>query len=184
MYHIKQDQRSLTSAKMLQDGLYKCLTDKKYVDITISQLCEISYVSRTTFYRLFDEIDDLLQYTLDSLSDKAIEEMRPDENTTPKEYLQFYLSFIKENGRLYETAILSGRTEIMARSMLRIPKNRPVSKYDVDFSENEKDYLIAFIISTVTTLYKVNLLHGKKETPEDLWNILLKVIRSFDEGIV
>lgn len=184
MYHIKQDQRSLLSARLLQDGLAKCLTDKKYTDISVSELCEVSHVSRTTFYRLFDSIDDLLRYNLDYLSEKAADQLPVDEDTTPKEYLQFMLAFLKDNMKLYEAVIMSERTDIMTESLQRTSARHVSSRFDKEFSENEKDYLIAFLISTAISMNRVNLAHGKTETPEDLLNIFQKFTRIIDEGIV
>lgn len=38
MYHIKEDKRSKTSAKLIVSGLYNCLKHKKFDDITISDI--------------------------------------------------------------------------------------------------------------------------------------------------
>jgi AcrR family transcriptional regulator len=179
MYHIKQDQRSLLSAKMLQDGLSGCLSVRKYTDISISELCDTAHVSRTTFYRLFDSIDDLLQYTLDTLAQKAISQLNTGEAIPATNFLPRLFDFIKENMKLYETVIMSKRTDIMTSALHKIATKVVYPEIQGDFSESEKDYLAALLISAAITMNQVNLSHGRKDTPEDLLKIFYKIMRIF-----
>ena len=66
MYHIKSDKRSLKSAQIITDGLMACLNEKPLTMITITDLAQKAYISRSTFYRLFDNIEDILVYMLES----------------------------------------------------------------------------------------------------------------------
>ena len=62
MYHIKNDVRSQKSAKFISEGLQKCLAYKTFSEITITDVLRASYVGRATFYRLFDNLSDVLAY--------------------------------------------------------------------------------------------------------------------------
>ncbi len=181
MYHIKQDQRSMVSAKMLLDGLSECLSVKKFKDISISELCKTAHVSRTTFYRLFDSTEDLLQYALDSLTDKASEQFHTDAGTTIEEFLQFYLSFIRENTKLYEMVIYSERTDLVTRSLKRMKSKGDIPEFQNRFTEVERDYVIAILISLSTTLNQVNVSRGKKESPDEMVAIIKKLVKLFAE---
>jgi AcrR family transcriptional regulator len=65
MYHIKPDKRSQTSAQMIVNSFEQLIKQKPYTDITISDIQRHSSVSRSTFYRLFDNMDDIVIYLCD-----------------------------------------------------------------------------------------------------------------------
>lgn len=67
MYHIKKDKRSQKSAKIISEGLLSCLQEKPLYAITITDISEKAFISRSTFYRLFDNIEDVLTYQLDNI---------------------------------------------------------------------------------------------------------------------
>ena len=66
MYHIKSDRRSQKSAHFITEGLLACLKEKPLSMISITDLSKKSYISRSTFYRLFDNIEDVLVYMLEN----------------------------------------------------------------------------------------------------------------------
>ena len=62
MYHIKNDRRCRRSADLIGSALKVLLAGKSLNDITVTDLQKVSGVGRSTFYRLFDNIDDVLLY--------------------------------------------------------------------------------------------------------------------------
>ena len=67
MYHIKQDARSQRSAKAIIEGLESCLEKKSISIITVSEVCAACAVGRATFYRLFDNLTDVLSYQCENI---------------------------------------------------------------------------------------------------------------------
>lgn len=53
---------SLTSKRLLASALVELMEEKDYKSITITELCERSTVARRTFYRNFEQIDDILYF--------------------------------------------------------------------------------------------------------------------------
>lgn len=51
MYHIKEDKRAKASVELICDGLKRCLKEKSFESVTISDIQRVSGVSRSTFYR-------------------------------------------------------------------------------------------------------------------------------------
>lgn len=72
MYHIKQDKRAQTSVELICTGLKQCLREKSFENITISDIQRISGVSRSTFYRNFDRIEDVLALMCDRVFEEAL----------------------------------------------------------------------------------------------------------------
>lgn len=54
------DKRILNTKKKLTDTLLILLKDKKIKDITVLELCKEASINRTTFYKYFKDIDDLV----------------------------------------------------------------------------------------------------------------------------
>lgn len=58
-----------TSQKLLLDAMNELLAEKEFKDISISELCCRSGVSRQTFYSLFGRKENILLYQLDLIND-------------------------------------------------------------------------------------------------------------------
>ena len=65
MYHIKNDQRAIRSSQMMYVGLARLMREKPFNAITVTDLVATAQVGRTTFYRNFDEIEDILRMRCD-----------------------------------------------------------------------------------------------------------------------
>jgi len=62
MYHISKDARAQKSAQLICKGLEACLAEKPLNETRVSDIYEKCFVSRSTFYRLFDSVNDVISY--------------------------------------------------------------------------------------------------------------------------
>lgn len=76
MYHIQKDIRAQKSAKLIGEGMLKCLGEKRFEEISVSDVQRASSVGRSTFYRLFDNTADVLAYLCDGILSRPIGSMR------------------------------------------------------------------------------------------------------------
>ena len=65
MYHIKNDKRAQASSELICAGLLACMKEKPFARITITDVQHASTVSRSTFYRNFDCLEDVLALLCD-----------------------------------------------------------------------------------------------------------------------
>ena len=65
MYHIKNDKRAQASTELICAGLLACMKEKPFARITITDVQHASTVSRSTFYRNFDCLEDVLALLCD-----------------------------------------------------------------------------------------------------------------------
>ena len=65
MYHIKKDKRTKKSAELIFNSFSLLLSEKKYEDIKVTEVIEKAQVSRATFYRNYDSLEDILRYECD-----------------------------------------------------------------------------------------------------------------------
>ena len=73
MYHIKNDQRAIRSSQLLYEALANLMREKSFDTITVTDLVETAQVGRTTFYRNFDSIEDILHMRCDQVFDEMID---------------------------------------------------------------------------------------------------------------
>ena len=65
MYHIKHDKRAESSVELICTAVLELLETKPLGEITVSDVQRRSTVSRSTFYRNFDSLEDVLALLCD-----------------------------------------------------------------------------------------------------------------------
>lgn len=65
MYHVGTNKRSRESAELIYYGVAICSQDKPLSSVTVSDIQRTTGVARTTFYRSFDTVQDVLEWKCD-----------------------------------------------------------------------------------------------------------------------
>lgn len=173
MYHIKSDKRSQTSAKLICDAMIHCLETKPFSEITIVDLQKESTVGRSTFYRLFDRTEDVLEY----LYEQRIQEIYNGYHLLPDEQRPSFTLYILQD--LYaNSAVL----EVLIKNNLIQPMQKVHNKYIPLYIRQElgndhvlsaiEDYACSVFSSLVVGVISVWIRHDKKDTPEELYYLL------------
>ena len=106
----KEDLRVRRTYKLLSDALIELMKKKEFEKISVSDICSLAMVHRTTFYTHFTDKYDLLRYVMRKI-EKPFDDIRPD--ITGKDgYKHFYkeaaektLFHIQENIGLFKIFI-------------------------------------------------------------------------------
>ena len=64
----KNESKYFNTAKKMNDALITLLETKDYEYITIKEICRSASVNRSTFYLHYENMNDLLEETIRSLS--------------------------------------------------------------------------------------------------------------------
>ena len=147
----------------MDKAFLQLLEKKDFAYITVKELCEDAGVNRSTFYLHYETMGDLLVECTQYLNDQFLSYMQRDSVSfiaklrdcpldelylvTP-EYLTPYLSYIKENQRLFRTSIENAGTLHLNDSyagLLRHVIMPILDRYGVP--EADRSYLIAFYIN-------------------------------------
>lgn len=105
----KQDSKYFNTASYMDEALLVLLEKKDYEFITVKEICQTAGVNRSTFYLHYEKMDDLLEETVSYVSNKFNSKLKiidadaeiTKEILTSDKYLRPYLSFIKENKKIY-----------------------------------------------------------------------------------
>ena len=169
MYHIANDKRARISAGLVLDALEECLKEKNYDLITITDVCRVSTVSRATFYRLFDNMDDVLAYKIELFESEFESEI------TGKDIREIMVSFLSrwiEHPEVLDILIHIHREDILYECHRKRADNISRHFLKMEATDYHISILTQLLISVLTTWAK----NGKKETPAEIVDILEKVM--------
>lgn len=180
MYHIKKDKRAYKSADLICDGLAKCLEVKKYNEISITDICDSIGVARSTFYRLFDTIEDILVYQYDSLFDKCIDNFVNEKNNIS--YARVLLEFLVNNKSIVTTIVKSGRLDILNYSTKR-RELEIVDKIGLNINKKEFVYFTPLLNQLAFVILETWMNEGCKEDAEQLYKRLKRELQIIYKSI-
>lgn len=163
MYHIKNDKRCHKSAAHIGEALKALLEEKPLAEISVTDLQKASGVSRSTFYRLFDNVDDVLVYIIEEDFRDMIA-MYKDMDWS--EFTQHLIDSISAEGRGIMNVALSGKTHLVSRA-LRYIMTMEASMANFKF-DNTSKYMIAMFIGGCISLVTAWDENGRKESIEEL----------------
>lgn len=167
MYHIKNDKRAQASSELICAGLLACMKEKPFARITITDVQHASTVSRSTFYRNFDCLEDVLAL----LCDRGFQAVFTAYNALPaaqrgslaKAVFQYWF----RSSAVLEALVQIHRTDILFDSLRRssglIEALQPLADDPARF-----DYFVAIITSAMIGVLTVWVEHGKTETEDSV----------------
>ena len=116
----KNESKYFNTAIKMDEALLKLLEKKEFSYITIKEICETAGVNRSTFYLHYENTADVLQETTRYIIDRHLTYYSTDSKKIvlrfescekqelifiTEEYLIPYLTFIKENQRVFKIAL-------------------------------------------------------------------------------
>lgn len=179
MFHIKSDKRSQTSAKLIVDGLHTCLKSKSFSDITITDIQKVSSVGRATFYRLFDNLADVLAYECDSIFQQIVFDGKKLSITSKHAALVFFFSIWAEHYELLHIILSSNHLEILYKTFRNYALEiGSIMNPDITVSEAELDYYVSGISFLLLGILEQWIRNNKTQTPEELSVIFENTIKT------
>ncbi len=117
----KAETKFNNTALKMNKALFLLLEEKKFKEITVTDICNKAGVNRSTFYSHYDTTQDLLIEAKENfitaffsgyeLKAQQLEYLSKDEtNFITEKYLLPYLKFIKKNKKIYKTFIENIKT--------------------------------------------------------------------------
>ena len=168
MYHIKSDRRSQRTAAEIGRGLLECLEEKHLSAITVTDIHRATNISRATFYRLFDNIDDVLDYLCEQSSQEEL--VLAEQSDDPTMLFTRMLAQGLENPSLLKALVENGRYDLIFRYTERryrlIRSLMPEQIRELD--EASYEYMISALamnmVATMVTWHH----RGRVDTAEDI----------------
>ena len=161
----KNESKYFNTAIKMDEALIALLEQKDFAYITIKEICQAAGVNRSTFYLHYENTSDLLAETTRYILDKHFAYYSADTTGITErfanyaledlifvttEYLTPYLTFIRENQRIFKVAVkhfnVMSMDEVYGKMFEHI-FNPILSRFHVP--EKERAYVIKFYLTGV-----------------------------------
>lgn len=169
MYHISNDKRATKSADLVGAGMLKCLEQKAFTEITVTDVQKASAVGRATFYRLFDNTADVLSYLCDSIFEKVSKEYAEFNSLNADETMLTFIRVWMENKTLLKAIADSNRMDFIYQSHIKylLPvRDRFLPQNTMD--ETQNTYLVTTLTACTSAFLTAWSRNGAKESAEQL----------------
>ncbi|MFI3249896.1 MAG: TetR/AcrR family transcriptional regulator [Eubacteriales bacterium] len=175
MYHNNKDLRVRKSSELIYQAVITCLESKKLEEIHISDLEKVSTVSRSTFYRNFDSIVDVLQWKCDlEFSTMLNQFISSPIETRPEGFLHFFFTYWFEREQLIQIIFEQHRIDILYQSLLT--NSYILEEYFKEISHKNSCgiYYFPMRIGLIISIFITWFQNGKQETPEEICAMLME----------
>ena len=188
----KSQSKYFNTAMKMDEALITLLEKKDFEFISIREICDTAGVNRSTFYLHYDNTLDLLKETIKHILDSFLTYFSVDTKRimdrfdacelddlvfiTP-EYIIPYLTFIKDNQRLFRTTLkqfdILGMNGVYEKMFTHI-FSPILSRFHVP--EKERAYVMRFYLSGVTAVVAEWIDNGCADDMENILKVIIDCI--------
>ena len=171
----KSESKYFHTAVRFDKALLSLLEKKPLEYITIREICETAGVNRSTFYLHYENISDLLKETTAYVLEDFTSYFPVDPGAITEKFADCdpYLTFVKENQRVFST-VLSQQTAFESKAIFqRLFDN--IFKPILDrfhYPEDEQNYVMMFYLNGITAIITEWLRDGCTKSVEQIAAII------------
>lgn len=162
MYHIKDDLRSQKTAQKIYRSIRRILWTKPLSEITITDIKNDCGVSRSSFYRNFDNILDPMAMKLDQFIKDYMEKSA---SVDTSDHILFFFEYWDYHSDFITILSTQGFGHVITEAFKKATPD--INKYD-----------IAVRISIMSTLLITWSKNKKKESPQEMAKITFDILHS------
>ncbi|MEE0435610.1 MAG: TetR/AcrR family transcriptional regulator [Peptococcaceae bacterium] len=184
----KSEIKYFNTAVRMDQAFLKLLEKKDMEYITVKEICETAGVNRSTFYLHYETIDDLLAESVQYMNQQFQEHMKLEAEKSvskirecPLEelylitptYLIPYLKYIRQNKRLFRTALKNSSSLRLDRTYSRMMRHvfLPIlERFQVP--EADREYMMAFYISGLMAILSEWLKHDCEDSMKHICAVM------------
>ena len=197
MYHIKKDKRSVQSGILIFRALKDLMDEKPFDAITVTELVRRADLGRATFYRNFDNIEDVLFLQCDRRFEQLVQLLLDAKKTAlngggvaPH---RLFLQFWYDDSDIIELMIKARRFDFLVRAFERVYRDLynggglKASAPDCEYTPRYMEYVLSIQVGMSLGLLLKWLENGKDIPPDELADfmeqLLENTLRSTDKLI-
>lgn len=163
--NVKNNKRRRNSVEKIEKAFIELLQDRELNQITVSDICKITSLNRSTFYSNFLDIYDLADKLREKLEHDFSVAFKDDSKREQNGALKMF-RHIKENQIFYKTYFKLGyekQNQVLIYDTARAEK---------DFGNKHIKYHIEFFRNGINAIIKMWLDSGCQESPEEMAEII------------
>ena len=166
MGEIRQSSKFLK--RCIEDTLFIMMENKKYKEIDVKELCDKACVGRTSFYRYFKDLDDVILFSFIRMWDDWCDTHRV--KIRKKFSLDNAVTFFEYN------LSIKNRLDLVYRNNL---ENVLLKSFeDIMIEYGEHNYESRFYGYGLFSMLKEWWLRNFKETPNEMADIIIRIVKN------
>lgn len=190
----KSESKYFNTALKMDQAFLELLAEKDFAYITVKEICQRAGVNRSTFYLHYETLGDLLNESVEHAMEGFVRQFDENEDNffqklkdcpleelvfiTPR-YLFPYLSYIRENRKLFRTMVEQSSAlglEKSYQSLFRHVFDPILERFQVP--RGARQYTMMFYIHGIMAVIMQWLQNGCPEGVEEMARIIMENIRS------
>lgn len=179
MYKLCKTEQSAQRQRQLEQGLLAAMLEKRYEDITVSELCDSMQIPRKAFYRYFTSKEGALFALLDhSMLDFYANGPRASDGGALGDLESFFLFWYNHRNLLeaLERSHLGGM--IIERATLLAQREKLMPRRILNWSEDLQGAAMSFSVSGLMAMVFHWHQQGYKTSPEEITRVAIAMLTS------
>ncbi len=192
----KSESKYFNTAVKMDEAFLNLLSEKDLEFITIKEICKSAGVNRSTFYLHYETIGDLLDETLEYIYGKFDGYFKYANidlgkiNTLPldqlylitPDYLVPWLSFVKENKRLFQTFLTRHET-LKITKLYKSIFEKVISPILMRFNvaKENHEYIFLYYVEGIIGIVKKWIREGCSRSIDDVLTIITSCIKHYED---
>jgi AcrR family transcriptional regulator len=175
------DKRIINTKKKLTNTLLILIKDKRIQDITVLELCKQAKINRTTFYKYYKDVEDLVNKTEDSL----LVELEQNIEDIKRNYLISFtgkiIEAISEKKEIYTKLLGQNGDHTFLRKILSLvyePSIEEWQKLLKKASREDLEKIYNFIVDGTIGIVENWIKEGCKDEPANIAIFINKICMS------
>lgn len=183
MYHISNDKRAKKSAELVYQGLLTCLKHKNFDQITVTDLQRASGVARTTFYRAFDNISDILYWKCDLCFQEILGSFTEEQFANEMKMVSQYFSYWTDHKDILELLMKINRYDIIYACHMNAAQSvQRKFGSDSEMQGAHSNYFLAIRTGFTISILTAWLQGGSKESSDEIVDIVKEQLALLPSG--
>lgn len=162
MYTAQKNPAALRSQELICKAMCSLMAELPFDEITVTRICQEAQVGRKTFYRHFQEKEDVVTLMIDYLREEYEKELA---QVPLEEAAGYHFRFLSQRMEFMLLLYSSGCVPLLAeRFSVLLPRVMPRWSED----ERENAYRTAAVVVGTEAVIRLWAERGFQETPEEL----------------
>lgn len=165
---------AIKSQHMMLDALNELMREKEFKDVSISEICDRSGISRQTFYKLFGSKENLLLFKLENAPYADQHSEKDSGNLTLKDTCERFSLYVTTN---YSQLQMLLKNELMEVLYTQIYTSMFSCRYSfVGVTEEEREYAAQFMAAGMCRLTQKYISEHEKPSQAELTELSYKIM--------
>jgi len=181
MYKLCKTEQSAARQRELEQGLLEIMANKRFDDISVSDLCEKIGIPRKSFYRYFSGKDGalyaLIDHTLMAYEGFLPERFLREKRTVQNDLVRFFM-FWKENQKLLDALNNNGLSGVLIERAVTYAVSDDVLpvRFLPGESKSQQQHVVMFGVCGLLSMVLAWHREHFPETPEQLAEVAFRVL--------